>query len=125
MDRRSDPRVEVKLPCHLASGRNRPSVFVGITENMSRSGVLVVWNAGDGLASLPKPGEPLALDIELPANHNFGRRCMHCNAVVARVAAQGGDLRVALQINQMQFRSYPKEEPANGSRPGEYTCRVM
>jgi hypothetical protein len=124
MDRRSDPRVEVKLPCHLAFG-NSESVFVGVTENMSRSGVLVVWNAGGGWASLPKQGQPLSLDIELPANHNFGRRCMRCSAVVTRVASQNGDLRVALQINQMQFRSYPKQEAARVSRPGEYTCRVM
>jgi hypothetical protein len=125
MDRRSDPRVDVKLPCHVVSPANKEGVFVGVTENMSRSGVLVVWNAGNGLASLPKQGEPLSVDIELPANHHFGRRCMRCSAVVARVASQNGDLRVALQINQMQFRSYPKQEPANGSRPGEYTCRVM
>lgn len=92
---------------------------------MSRSGVLVVWNAGDGLASLPKPGEPLTLDIELPANHNFGRRCMHCNAVVARVAAHNGDLRVALQINQLQFRNYPKDDSASLPKAGEYSCRVM
>lgn len=92
---------------------------------MSRSGVLVVWNANGMLASLPRPGEPLTLDIELPANHNFGRRCMHCNAVVARVASQNGDMRVALQIKQLQFRNYSNDDSVSAPRMGEYTCRVM
>ncbi len=81
-------------------------MLVGVTENMSRSGILVAWSA-DRLTGLPKVGDPLTVDIELPANHSFGQRCMHCQTVVTRVSNMDtGWTRVALQVSQMQFRSY-------------------
>ena len=81
-------------------------MFVGVTENMSRSGILVSWKADSVVSSLPQPGDLLTVEVELPASQTFGRRCMHCQAVVTRVLA--GDVRgprVALQVSQMQFRS--------------------
>ena len=107
MDRRADPRVEVRLPCHVESAKTRSRLCVGQTENMSRSGILVAWHADSDASELPNPGDLLSVDIELPANHSFGRRCMHCQAVVARVSAGSkGEALVAMQVNQMQFRSY-------------------
>jgi hypothetical protein len=93
---------------------------------MSRSGILVTWNA-DGLVTyLPKPGDVLSVDIELPANHSFGRRCMHCQAVVARVSAgESGDPLVALQVNQMQFRSYSNGRVGSKAGRDEVRCSVM
>ncbi len=92
---------------------------------MSRSGILVAWNAEGMVTYLPKLGDMLSVDIELPANHAFGRRCMHCQAVVARVTAgDSGEPLVALQVNQMQFRSY-----SNGKSPARHSqeaqCSVM
>ncbi len=113
MDRRVDPRVEVKLPCHVAYPRSKSRLFVGVTENMSRTGILLSWNADRSMSNLPKPGDLLTVDIELPANHSFGRRCMHCQAVVARVwTSEPGGIRVALRVNQMQFKSYSNGKPA-------------
>jgi hypothetical protein len=111
MDRRADPRVEVKLPCHVALPRSKSRLFVGITENMSRGGILVSWIADRMIAHLPKPGDLLTVDIELPANHSFGRRCMHCQVAVARVTTTDKGVRLAFQVHQMQFKSY-----SNGSR---------
>jgi hypothetical protein len=93
---------------------------------MSRSGILVAWTA-DGLVTyLPKPGDTLIVDIELPANHAFGRRCMHCQAVVARVTAgESGEPLVALQVNQMQFRSYANGKGSTKVSRGEARCSVM
>jgi hypothetical protein len=93
---------------------------------MSRSGILVAWNAGSAEAQMPKPGDLLSIDIELPANHSFGRRCMHCQSVVARVTpgAQGAAL-VALQVNQMQFRSYTNGKYGSKVSPAEVRCSVM
>jgi hypothetical protein len=110
MDRRADPRVEVKLPCHVALARSKSRLFVGVTENMSRGGILVSWIADRLMSNLPKPGDLLTVDIELPANHSFGRRCMHCQVAVARVTATDKGARLAFQVHQMQFRSY-----SNGS----------
>ncbi len=105
MDRRLDPRVEIRLPCHVSPLSGKSRFFVGVTENMSRSGILVLWNAR-ALSKLPQPGELLALEIELPASHTFGRRCIHCQVTAVRISKKktSGSL-VAFQINQMQFKS--------------------
>ena len=126
MDRRADPRVEVKLPCHIAYPRSKSRLFVGVTENMSRGGILVSWSADRMMANLPEPGDLLTVDIELPANHVFGRRCMHCQATVARVAASDtAGARVALQVNQMQFRSYTNGRHAVAPTRDEVGCSLM
>ncbi len=105
MDRRADPRIEVRLRCHAALTGNNSRVFVGQTENISRSGALVSWDGDAARGALPGPGDLLIVDIELPAHRAFGQRCMHCEAVVTRVIAENGDApRVALQISQMSFR---------------------
>ena len=89
MDRRADPRVEVRLPCHLEAPTNKSRLFIGLTTNMSRRGILIAWTANGVMGAVPKPGDALCVDIELPANHSFGRRCMHCQTVVSRVS--GGE----------------------------------
>ena len=125
MDRRADPRVEVRLPCHAVLPGTRARIFVGLTENISRSGVLLAWSEELGSSLLPQPGDFLTVDIELPANRSFGRRCMHCEAVVARVIEGDPEsgTRIALLVNQMSFRS------ANGrcgSQAGQAaSCTVM
>ncbi len=105
MDRRADPRIEVRLRCHAALTGNNLRIFIGQTENISRSGALVLWEGDAAKSALPGPGDLLTVDIELPAHRAFGQRCMHCEAVVTRVTAENGHTpRIALQISQMSFR---------------------
>lgn len=110
MDRRVSARLEVRLPCHvefLEFPQTKSRLFVGLTENISRSGVLVQWSSHDPAARLPRPGQLLTADIELPANHAFGRKCLHCQVTVVRVSPfKEGTAQVAFQIGQMQFRNY-------------------
>jgi len=125
MDRRADPRVEVRLPCHVEVPSSKSSLFVGLTTNMSRRGILVAWSANGLMGRLPKPGDLLSVDIELPANHSFGRRCMHCQTVVSRVSGgEHGESLVAMQVNQMQFRSYDHGRGCEAEQ-GEARCSVM
>jgi hypothetical protein len=95
-------------------------LFVGITENMSRSGILVLWKADHVISSLPKPGDMLTVEVELPASQSFGNRCMQCHGVVTRIAdgEQARGPRVALQVSQMKFQSYP-----NGRRASQNELR--
>jgi len=77
------------------------------TENISRSGLLIVWR-GDG-APLPLPaiGQIVTIEIELPANHGFGQKCIHCQGTVTRVSQAEPDVpRVAMRVNYMDFRSF-------------------
>jgi len=106
INRRESPRIEIKLPCHIAA----PALWVrsAFTENISRNGVLVAW-CGDG-AEIPVQalGQIVTVEVELPANHSFGRKCIHCQGIVARiVGAETENPRVALRVNHMDFRSFP------------------
>jgi hypothetical protein len=76
------------------------------TENISRSGLLVAWR-GEGVA-LPMPilGQILTIEVELPANHGFGQKCIHCQGAVTRVAADPERPQVALRVNYMDFRAF-------------------
>ena len=106
INRRENPRTEIKLRCHVTS----PALWMKsamFTENISRSGVLIAWR-GDGCAlPLPITGQILTIEVELPANHGFGQKCIHCQGTVLRVGQ--GDPEgptVALRINYMDFRSF-------------------
>lgn len=105
MDRRVDPRLELQLPCHLPALRGKSRVLVGVTANISRGGLLVLWNPKEA-ARLPRLGELMDLEVELPANHSYGRKCLYCQATAVRIAAlDGGRTTVAFQIHQMKFRN--------------------
>ena len=87
MNRRENPRIEIKLPCHVTS----PSIWLKspmFTENISRSGVMVAWQ-GQTESPMPVPGQVLTIEVELPAAHGFGQKCIHCQGTVIRVSDAG------------------------------------
>ena len=126
MDRRVDARLDVKLPCHVEFPYTRSRLLVGLTENISRSGILVRWSSSDPGVKLPRPGQLLTAEIELPANHAFGRKCLHCQVTVVRVSPSGqGTARVAFQIGQMRFRSYSTGRFTRGELKHELSRSLM
>jgi hypothetical protein len=108
INRRESPRIEIQLRCHVTSPAlwTRSAMY---TENISRSGVLVAW-CGDGdQVPVPAMGQIITVEIELPANHGFGQKCIHCQGTVTRIArggAEGESPRVALRVNYMDFRAF-------------------
>ena len=104
---RESPRIDIQLRCYVTS----PALWMRSamhTENLSRTGILVAWR-GEDAAAVPVPvvGQVLTVEIELPANHGFGRKCIHCQGTVTRTScAEGGYPRVALQVSYMDFRSF-------------------
>jgi hypothetical protein len=104
---RESPRIDIQLRCYVTS----PALWMRSamhTENISRTGILVAWRAEDAAAvPVPVVGQVLTVEIELPANHGFGRKCIHCQGTVTRTScADGGYPRVALQVSYMDFRSF-------------------
>lgn len=110
MNRRQSQRIDIKLRCHVSA----PALWVPgamYTENISRGGILIAW-LGES-APLPPPtiGERVTVELELPASHCLGARCIHCEGTVARVTMPppGSEAsaapRVALCVNYMDFRS--------------------
>jgi hypothetical protein len=101
-NRRCSTRVAVRLACHLVwpQGGEANAMF---TENISRDGMLLRW---DNAAFLPKAGEMLIVEVALPEQEGFERRCIRCQATVARLNAEPGAsfTYVGLQIHAMDFR---------------------
>lgn len=100
MDRRASRRMDVQLRCYARVPGGRARQLTGTTQNMSRSGIFIRWNAS--AVWLPPAGQLLTVEIELPANQVFGRKCMQCQATVVRV---GGEAEAAVMIDQVKFRN--------------------
>ena len=107
INRRETPRIDVKLKCHVSSPRVWSQGFVGTTENISRTGLLILWNGKDSGSRMPRVGDLITMDIELPAHHDFPTKCIHCQGTVVRVSTSENEApRVALNVNYMKFRDY-------------------
>ena len=104
INRRESPRLDIELRCHVTS----PALWMQsamYTENMSRSGILVVWRGTEATLAVPAAGQIVTIEIELPADHSFGQKCIHCQGTVVRVTPGEEFPRVALCVNYMEFRS--------------------
>jgi hypothetical protein len=98
---------------------------MGITENMSRGEVVVRLAADQGGQCLPLIGEPVIVEIDLPANHAFGRKCMQCQTTVVRVSgSEAGGTNLTMRIHKMRFQSV-EEPPAAGGPPDDTTRHLL
>ncbi len=101
MDRRNKSRIDVQLTCYVGTGRVQAEPVRAITENVSRTGMLMRWVEG---IPLPNIDGKLMLDLQLPENSEFGPRVMRCRAAVIRVTPGAGKSHeVALRILSMRF----------------------
>jgi hypothetical protein len=103
MNRRGSTRVAVRLACHVVwlEGGERHAM---LTENISRDGMLLRWEDAGG--RLPSAGQMLIVEVELPEQEGFERRCIRCQTTVARVHAEPDATFtwVGLRIHAMDFR---------------------
>jgi hypothetical protein len=92
------------------------------TENISRDGMLLRWQTGG--ARLPNVGDMLIVEVELPEQEGFERRCIRCQTTVARVHTETDATFtwVGLQVHAMDFRVAqvvaPQQVAANGNGRG-------
>ena len=112
MDRRSKSRVDVQLTCYVGAGRIKGEPLRTLTENVSRTGMLMRWM--DEIP-LPRIDRRLILDVELPENSEFGPRIMRCRTQVIRVVPTAGNSHdVALRVLSMRFMKRKQEiKPAD------------
>jgi hypothetical protein len=103
MNRRGSTRVAVRLVCHV-NWLQGGECGAMLTENISRDGMLLRWE--DSGARLPAVGEMLIVEVELPEQEGFERRCIRCQTTVARVHAEPDATFtwVGLRIHAMDFR---------------------
>src|SRR5580698_4772979 len=99
VNRRENHRVEIKLPCYVTSPAAwaRGSMHI---ENISRNGLLLAWRGETEVVPTPALGQIVTIAVALPANHDFGPKCIHCQGVVARICLDDRDCpRVAVRLN--------------------------
>jgi c-di-GMP-binding flagellar brake protein YcgR len=101
MERRTKSRIDVQLTCCVDAGKAQATPVRALTENVSRTGMLMRWS---GSSPLPKVDGKLTLDVLLPENSEFGPRVMRCRTQVARVTERAqGEHEVALRVLTMRF----------------------
>jgi c-di-GMP-binding flagellar brake protein YcgR len=104
INRRQNQRIEIKLRCRVsAPAQWFPDAMY--TENISRGGILIAWLGESAPLQPPYLGQSVTVEIELPASHGFGPRCIHCEGTVTRVSEPADCPRVGLCVNYMDFRS--------------------
>ena len=109
MDRRTSLRHDLQLICRIGSGRVQAESARALTENVSRTGILVQWLEG---IPLPKVGGRLTLDVQLPTNPAMGPRVMRCRTSVVRVTSGSGRKHeVALRVHTMRFVAAEESAP--------------
>ena len=78
-----------RFTCWLANSVIRsPAIWMHTdmyTENISRSGLLIAWRGAEADLPLPMVGQIITIDVELPADHAFGQKCIHCQGAITRV----------------------------------------
>jgi len=107
LERRKHPRVVVHLPCRLALPWNALGPCVGVTENVSRNGLLIRWEGAEGIPQLPDIGATLVMALEWPVRGPSGQIFLWCWGRVVRVSlGAAGDARhVAMKVGRMSFRN--------------------
>ena len=107
MDRRTKSRIDVQLTCYVGAGKVQAAPMRALTENVSRTGMLMRWVEGIPLPDLDKK---LVLDLQLPENSEFGPRVMRCRTQVLRVTPVSGNAHeVALRVLSMRFIKSKRE----------------
>ncbi|HXJ40859.1 MAG TPA: PilZ domain-containing protein [Bryobacteraceae bacterium] len=101
MDRRTKQRIDLQLLCRLGKGAIRSTPLKGITENISRTGILMRWLDA---VPLPDVGSSLTVEFTLPRSEDFGPRVMRCQTTVVRITPDtDGQHSVALHIDALRF----------------------
>ncbi|HTS49207.1 MAG TPA: hypothetical protein VMH05_14750 [Bryobacteraceae bacterium] len=102
----------MRLSCRLKRHGSCDAVEA-TTVNLGRLGALVVTGKPVHFTTklILRPGDPVLLEVTLPAHQSFGRRCLSCDAVAVRCANQDEISVVALQFQRVEIRTLLADSP--------------
>ena len=118
MERRTRQRIELRLECHVLRPSVPSAVVDGVTINLSHGGALVAFRENQ-LGQVPKVDSLIEVEIPLPKQEPFSRKCLLCQASVVRVILD--DPRkclVALKFHRVRFRELEPVKRVVGSSKG-------
>ena len=93
-------RYEVQLPCQVFSPAKSFATFSGVTQNMSRSGLLLALEQAEPASHLPEVGQAVRIVLELPRTVPE-RRCVECLGRVVRIDRDFPS--IAFELRRYQF----------------------
>ncbi len=99
-DYRRGVRYEVRLSCQVSSPGKVFADLTGVTQNMSRSGLLLELEQDESAARLPEVGQAARILLELP-RATLERRCVECLGRVVRIDRKGP--AVAFEFRRVTF----------------------
>ena len=104
-ERRRRPRIAVQLPCYASSPNLSGVKLAAETRDVTTHGVLFTMDP-DTTAWTPfEVGDSVSVEIALPADHDFGQRCIHGRGKVVRLSSDGdGRGQVAVHFNRAGIR---------------------
>jgi c-di-GMP-binding flagellar brake protein YcgR len=105
MDRRNRDRLAIAAFCRIAPASNHKRSTWKRIENISGTGMLVVWSRGEPEVKPPRVGERYTVELQLPAHPVFGQRAIEFKTRVVRVFQHAGKLMAGLQTTHGRFRS--------------------
>lgn len=114
MNKRSHDRVAVGLTCHVSIAKRHRRRLTGETKDISRTGVAINLHGRQSLAEIPKVGDVLTLDVELPPSALFGKKCLSCKARIVRKAlVADGSALIAFRIEGLRVIDVAVPSPVN------------
>jgi hypothetical protein len=97
-DKRRGRRFSLRLPCRLLTGLG---ALNGMTENISRSGMLIQFERVETLGPLPSVGDATHILVDLPQSGHIAPRCLECWVTAVRtVESEPEHWSMAFQIHR-------------------------
>jgi len=113
-ERRRGRRFDLRMKCCVSSQWRKIQELEGVTEDISRTGILVRFENASIKELVANPREAFRVLIELPRSPNFANRCLECMCGVARVAdASKEHPAVAFEIRRIQVRDLENKSAAS------------
>ncbi|MEN6608445.1 MAG: PilZ domain-containing protein [Bryobacteraceae bacterium] len=108
-ERRQGIRFPLKLTCQVTFPFKNQCSFSGVTENLSRDGVLIRVRRENTHESSLRVGDWVRIALDLPDGESLPDRYLGCEATLSRISDGGPDaLYLAFRIDQMDFRRSPE-----------------
>jgi hypothetical protein len=121
--------MDLRLLCRIGPTKVLSSAFanqsqvVGMTQNLSRCGMLMLWQKS---VELPAIGSPLTVDIDLPADESFGPRLMRCGTTVVRIIPSAtGESTVGMRIRNIRFVAPKKAVGSTGETAESWALETL
>ena len=93
------------MRCFVTTQKIPNTKLVATAVDISKEGMRFTLDADTAAWRPFGEGDPVVIEVELPADHDFGERCIHGRGSVVRVErAENGEGMIAVDFAKVSFR---------------------